>query len=702
MDKNTIIGLCLMFLVIMGFTWLNQPSEEELAASKAKQEQTDATKKEESKVDNTALTADTLSADDINRLKSSIQLYGRQTTDDAGNKTYTLESNDANLTLTGDKLSGTVKINGKDVDYETVNSTADIRTRNQAIAALNAAVSAYAKSGDFAKCLTGEKKVVTLKNELLKVDISTKGGVITSATLLNYDTYRGKGVTLFDGDSNQFGFVFNTNSQRFSTTDYYFTPLEQTDSTVTMQLNLGNDVTWALRYTLESGSYMVKMEVLQHNMNRVIPDNIPNLDIFWNQRMARQEKGKMFEERNSAIYYKFSNGNVENLSESSNDDEETTNDLKWVSFKNQFFSTVFIADKSLKGAKMESKTIDNNSAFHSDYLKNMSVYTSVDYKSTDTNPANFQIFLGPNKFQLLKSYNKYCDSEDLDLNRLVSLGWALFRWINTYIVIPVFDWLTGICGNMGLAILVLTILLKVVLFPLSNKSYISQAKMRLLAPDVKKIDEKYPGQENAMKAQQKKMELYSQAGASPFGGCLPMLLQMPFLIAMFTFFPSSIELRGESFLWAQDLSAPDVIFSWDAHIPLISTYFGNHVSLFCLLMTVTNILYTKITMQSQQNSQMKGMQWMMYLMPIMFLVFFNNYASGLSYYYFLSLLFTIIQNYATRYFVSEEKMRAHMAEAAKNPKKKSGFMARLEEAQRQQQAMLAQQQKKNNNGKGRH
>lgn len=351
---------------------------------------------------------------------------------------------------------------------------------------------------------------------------------------------------------------------------------------------------------------------------------------------------------------------------------------------------------------MESKAIDKNSAFYSDYLKDMSVETAIDYKSTDSNPANFQIYFGPNKFQLLKSYNKYCDTEDLDLYRLVSLGWALFRWVNTYIVIPVFDWLSGICGNMGITILVLTILLKFVLFPLSNKSYVSQAKMRLLAPDVKKIDEKYQGQENAMKAQQKKMELYSMAGASPFGGCLPMLLQMPFLIAMFTFFPSSIELRGQSFLWAQDLSAPDAIFTWDVQIPFISSYFGNHLSLFCLLMTVTNIIYTKITMQSQQNSQMKGMQWMMYLMPVMFLVFFNNYASGLSYYYFLSLLFTIIQSYATRYFVSEEKMRARMAEAAKNPKKKSGFMARLEEAQRQQQQMLAQQQKRNNNGKGRH
>ncbi len=699
MDKNTIIGLCLMFLVILGFNWMNQPSEEELAAAKAQQELLDKSTKNEKTTDNTPTVADTLSADEMNRLKSSILLYGRQS---EGSENYTLVSNDANLVLAGDKVSGTIKVNGKEVDFETINSTNDLRARNNAIAALREAVASYAKSGDFAKCLSGESKTVSLKNNLLKLDINTKGGAITAATLLEYDSYRGDAVKLFDEKTNQFGFIFNTDAQRFNTADYYFTPVAQTDSTVTMQLNLGNDVNFAIRYSLEKDSYMVKMEVLQKNMNRIIPENIPTLDIYWSQRMLRQEKGKMFEERNSAVYYKYSHGSVENLSEGSNDDVETTNDVKWISFKNQFFSSVLIADKCFTGAKMESKAIDKNSAFYSDYLKDMSVETAIDYKSTDSNPANFQIYFGPNKFQLLKSYNKYCDTEDLDLYRLVSLGWALFRWVNTYIVIPVFDWLSVICGNMGITILVLTILLKLVLFPLSNKSYVSQAKMRLLAPDVKKIDEKYQGQENAMKAQQKKMELYSMAGASPFGGCLPMLLQMPFLIAMFTFFPSSIELRGQSFLWAQDLSAPDAIFTWDVQIPFISSYFGNHLSLFCLLMTVTNIIYTKITMQSQQNSQMKGMQWMMYLMPVMFLVFFNNYASGLSYYYFLSLLFTIIQSYATRYFVSEEKMRARMAEAAKNPKKKSGFMARLEEAQRQQQQMLAQQQKRNNNGKGRH
>ncbi len=700
MDKNTIIGLLLMFLVIMGFTWMNQPSEEEIAAAKAQQELAEKTAKEKED-DKMPMYTDSMSADDINRLKSSIQLYGRAQKNEDGSTNYSLNSNDAHLNLIGDEISGTIMVNGKEVDFQTIYSTTDIKTRNNAIAALKDAVYTYTRSGEFAKCLTGEDKIVTLQNDVLKIDIATKGGNITKATLLQYNTYKSETVQLFDENTNKFGFVFNTNAQRFDTADYFFTPIAQNDSTVTMQLDLGNNVKWGIRYTLEQGSYMVKMEVFQQNMQEVIPQNIANLDIYWTQRMARQEEGKMFEERNSAIYYKHSGGDVDNLNEAGNDREEISNGLKWVSFKNQFFSSVLIADKSLEGAKIESEIIDKDSAFYSDYMKDMSMLSSVEYNSADANPANFHIYFGPNKFQLLKSLNESYGEEDLQLHRLISLGWWLFRIINTYAIIPVFDWLQGMVGNMGLAILLLTLIIKLVLFPLANKSYVSQAKMRYLAPDVKKIDEKYPGQENAMKNQQKKMELYSMAGASPFGGCLPMLLQMPILIAVFTFFPSSIELRGESFLWAHDLSAPDAIFSWTTHIPFISDYFGNHVSLFCLLMTVTNILYTKITMQSQQNAQMKGMQWMMYLMPIMFLVFFNNYASGLSYYYFLSLLLTIIQSYGTRFFVSENKMRALMAEAAKNPKKKSGFMARLEEAQRQQQAMLEQQQKRNNNGKGR-
>ena len=288
---------------------------------------------------------------------------------------------------------------------------------------------------------------------------------------------------------------------------------------------------------------------------------------------------------------------------------------------------------------------------------------------------------------------KLSPDDDLELTRLIPLGWGIFRWINKFIIIPVFNLLSFI-PNYGIVILLLTLFIKLILFPFTYKSYMSQAKMRVLAPEIKEINEKYPGNENAMKRQQETMKLYSKAGASPFSGCLPMLLQMPVLIAMFWFFPSAIELRGESFLWAHDLSAPDFICTLPFSIP----FYGNHVSLFCLLMTVVNIIYTRINMQNQPGgATMPGMKWMMYLMPVMFLFFFNDYASGLSYYYFLSLLITIVQTYIFRRVVNEDKVRAQMMANAKKPRKKSGFMARLEAAQKRQEAIMREQAKQRNN-----
>jgi len=335
---------------------------------------------------------------------------------------------------------------------------------------------------------------------------------------------------------------------------------------------------------------------------------------------------------------------VKYTSENQNDEKEVQDKLKWISAKNQFFSTVLITDSVFSSAKMTSTVIDNDAPDYEKYLKDVNIHSMVPYSSDKPNPATFYFYMGPNRYHLLSSYDKFSPKEDLKLTHLIPLGWKLFRWINTGIIIPVFDWLGKFMSNYGLIILVLTIILKIVLSPLTYKSYISQAKMRILAPDIAKINEQYPNQEDAIKKQQKTMELYRQAGANPMGGCLPMLLQMPILIAMFTFFPSCIELRGQSFLWANDLSAPDKIIEWGGNIPIISSLFGNHLSLFCLLMTATNILYTYLTTKSQPSSQsMPGMKWMMYLMPLMFLFFFNNYASGLSYYYFISLLITILQ-----------------------------------------------------------
>ncbi|MDE6370642.1 MAG: membrane protein insertase YidC, partial [Duncaniella sp.] len=307
-------------------------------------------------------------------------------------------------------------------------------------------------------------------------------------------------------------------------------------------------------------------------------------------------------------------------------------------------------------------------------------------------PASFVMYLGPNSYPVMKEVEKQIfPDENMHLTKLIPLGWPIIRWISTLIIIPVFSFLGSFISNYGIIILLLTIFIKIILYPFTYKSLISQAKMRLLAPELKAINDKYPGNENAMKRQQESMALYSRAGANPMSGCLPMLLQMPVLVAMFWFFPSAIELRGESFLWAKDLAAPDAIISWNANIPFISSTFGNHISLFCLLMTVTNIIYSYINMQNQASSGMPGMKWMMYLMPLMFLFIFNNYAAGLSYYYFLSLLITIIMTFAFRKLVSEDKMRAKMAENAKKPKKKGWMATKLEEAQKQQEAMLREQ-----------
>ncbi len=388
----------------------------------------------------------------------------------------------------------------------------------------------------------------------------------------------------------------------------------------------------------------------------------------------------------------YPDGDVDNLSESGDDSEDITQRLKWVSCKNQFFSAVLMSRGNFAAAELSSSELKDNP----DFIKQMNIALTLDYSASLANPASFVMYLGPNSYPVMKEVEKTVfPEENMHLTKLIPLGWPIFRWINTLIIIPVFSFLGSFISNYGIIILLLTIFIKIILYPFTYKSLISQAKMRLLAPEIKAINDKYPGNENAMKRQQESMALYSRAGANPMSGCLPMLLQMPVLVAMFWFFPSAIELRGESFLWAKDLAAPDAIVSWTANIPFISSTFGNHISLFCLLMTATNIIYTYLNMQSQASSGMPGMKWMMYLMPVMFLFIFNNYAAGLSYYYFLSLLITILMTFTFRKLVSEDKMRAKMAENAKKPKKKGWMAQKLEEAQKQQEAMLREQQRRN-------
>ncbi|MDD6621328.1 MAG: membrane protein insertase YidC [Bacteroidales bacterium] len=692
MDRNTILGLVLMGVVIFAFSWLNSPSEEELKAT--------AEAQTEQKESAPVAVVDSLSAAELTEIKTVVAQYGKKSDDGAAT---TLRHGDVVLTLAGDELAGTVKAGGKEFALADLAKPAADSVRlvfNSAVKAVRLAVDEASRFSDFARFVSGDSTTVRLQNDLVAVDLSTKGGVVSRVELKKYTAYsEGKTVpaVLFENENNSYSFILNNDTQRFDTHDFYFTPIVENDSTVLMKLQFESNVSFGIRYTLKKDSYMVKMDVVQENMNMVIPTNIATMDFEWRGRLMRHERGEMFEERNSGLYYKFNGGDTDYLSETSNDEEEIADKLKWIGFKDQFFSTVLIADSYFLGTNtLTSTVVDKDSPDYKKYMKDLEVVSSLEYSSTNPAPASFTFVFCPNEYSLLDDYSEAFGDDDLELTRLIPLGWKMFRWINTGIIIPVFNFLGTLDLNYGIIILLLTIFIKVILFPLTYKSYSSQAKMRFLAPDIKAINDKYPGQDNALKRNQKMMELYNLAGANPMSGCLPMLLQMPILIAMFSFFPSCIELRGEPFLWAEDLSAPDVIWSWDVHIPIISTFFGNHLSLFCLLMTAVNIVYTYLNMQANpSNNSMPGMKWMMYLMPVMFLVFFNNYAAGLSYYYFLSLLITIGQTYAFRFFLKEDKMRARMAERAKKPKKKSGFMARLEEAQRQAQAaQRAQQQRK--------
>lgn len=682
----------MMALVIFGFMWLNKPDEKERQAKEAEKEQAEAAA-------NAAKEKEVLNPftdGEIAQINRS--LAAATTTEKDGSRTFS--NGNVELTFNADTItSGRVYVNtlGNWVDVKDVlaNKIADEYTEDLALVAsatLRQAVKEGASGGPMHRFTYGTDSIVTLggKDNLLTLGISTRGGAIAVATLDDYNSEVGDPhkVSPFTDGTGTYNFVLKSASNQFNTKDLYFTPHVIDDNTLEMRLDFDADTYWGLRYTLKPDSYVVAMEVVQSGMGSVLGNAMADINMNWRHKMRRNEVGKTFEERNSAIYYKYVGESPQNLSETKTDAETLSEPVKWIAFKNQFFSAVMIPRESFKSANVKSWIINDNAA----YLKLMEMEANIGYKADADVPVAFDIYIGPNLYPVLSDLDdQIAGDEDLQLTRLIPLGWALFRWINTLIIIPVFTLLGSWVSNYGIVILLLTLFIRLILFPFTYKSYISQAKMRLLAPEVKEINDKYPGQEQAMKRQQETMALYSKAGASPLSGCLPMLLQMPVLIAMFCFLPNCIELRGQSFLWAHDLSAPDYICTLPFSIP----WYGNKVSLFCLLMTVTNIVYTRINMQNQPSSSaMPGMKWMMYLMPLIFLFFFNDYASGLSYYYFLSLLLTITLTWVFRHSVNEEKLRAQMKANAAKPRKKSGFMARLEEAQRQQQAMMREQQKR--------
>ena len=476
-------------------------------------------------------------------------------------------------------------------------------------------------------------------------------------------------------------------------------PIERTDDgkqVLRMHLNTEEAGYMEFAYTLPDNDYMVSLSIRAVDMQYQLAQNTNSLELHWDQLIPQQERGRKFEERYATLQYMFLNGDIENLSENKNEQKNVSGRVRWIAYKDQFFSTVFIADQDFSSVQLQSSVMKNGTG----YIKAYQSKATVAFDRTGNEPTTMRLYLGPNHYNTLKAYDKGMERSDrLNLKSLVPLGWKIVSWINMWLVIPMFDLFTSWGINIGLIIILMTMVIKLIILPFTFQSYRSSAKMRVLKPQIDAINEKYPP-EKMQERQQATMALYNKAGVSPMSGCLPMLFQFPVLMAMFWFFPTAIELRGQSFLWAEDLSTFDAIISWDTYIPVISWAFNNHISLFCLLMTITNIVYSWLNMQTQPTGNdptQKMMRWMMYLMPLMFFFIFNDYAAGLSYYYFVSLLFTILQTYLFRWTIDDKKLLRQMEERAKKnagKPQKSGFMARLEKMQREQQQLAREQAKK--------
>ena len=543
------------------------------------------------------------------------------------------------------------------------------------------------KLGSFSKAATGEREFVTLENNLIKITFSNLGGKPYSVQLKDYQTHDSLPLILFNGDSTVFGLKFHEekNLKLFDiTTDQlFFTPnvsqstikVSDAGKTVSYKLDAGNNRFIEFVYRLEPNSYMLDFDINIVGLKDIIAGNSSYIDLNWSYFVASLEKGRKWESDNSTIYYKFYEDEVDYLSErSEKESEELRTKVSWIAYKQQFFSSILISDKYFLNAQINSDKVHDSEK----YFKHFKSSIAIPYRGENSEKVDLRFYFGPNHYNTLNEY-------DIDVEKIIPLGWGIFGWVNRFAIIPVFNFLGLFISNYGIIILLLTIMIKLVLFPLTYKSYVSSAKMRVMKPQLEELLKKIP-KEKSMERQQKSMEYYKKVGVNPMGGCLPMVLQMPILIAMFRFFPSSIELRQKAFLWATDLSSYDAIYSWTGDIPLISEFYGNHISLFTLLMTISTIIYTRINQQQMgdTSAQMPGMKYMMYLFPVMMLFWFNNYASGLSYYYFIANIITFSQMYAIKRFVDDKAILKKLNETKKKPIKKSSFLAKLEKRAREQ------------------
>ena len=644
MDKKSIIGYVLIGLVLIGFFQFNQPTAEDLAAEKARK-------------DSIAL------AQQLNKLEMAKAAEAEKAA---------IESQ---------------KNNPEELLYNVLN---------------------------------GKDSTITLSNEKIDVNISTLGSRVTSVVLKEYKDQNDGNLVLFDSNdklannkgttgNNTFGFIFEGKEgvKDINTGILYSTPVAKSDSSVTMRLDFGNDSVRTgkyidFKYVLKSDSYMLDLYVEAHDMDDILSSR--DMEIVWKQLIRQQEPGYDFEQRYTNITYKPVNDDTDYLSEMQSESIKLTEPMDWIAFKNQFFSCILIAGEQFGNVELKSDIV----AKGENILKSCSADMTAAFDPSGKRATAMQFYFGPNKFNTLQECSTMAinSDKDLELEEIIYFGWPIVRWINRFFIMYLFDGLSSLGLNMGIVLILLTIIVKAIVYPFTKKSYISSAKMRALKPHIDAINAKYPRKEDALKKQQEVMGLYTKYGASPMGGCLPMLIQMPVFIALFNFVPNAIELRQQSFLWAHDLSAYDALISWEQPIWLL----GDHISIFCLLFCITQILNTYYTSKmqpsmgsSEMEQQQKMMRWMMYLMPVMFFFIFNDYSSGLNFYYFISTLISVLMFIYLRRAVNEnellQKMEAYAESNKNNPTKKNNMMARLEALQEQQRRMLEEQERARNERK---
>lgn len=625
MDKNSIIGIVLIFLVLVVFSIVNQPSKEQIEQAKRRQDSIQQVQAEKVRM---------------------LEIQQQQ--------------------MAAEQQSGP-------------DSIADVIKQKQLEDQL----------GAFSVAAAGNESFYTLENNLMKLTFTNKGGRIYSVELKDYKTHDGQPLILFDGPETRFGLNFFAQNRNIQTDQLFFetdspemvkvsgpevrrgnhgeekhnaeNPGEKKSVTFKLEVSPGSFMEYI--YTLSHNSFLVGFDVKMEGMNYFVASNQTDINFSWVFDVPPQERKSQFgEDRYTQIYYKFFEDDVDKLSASKSEEKNLTR-TKWIGMKQLFFTSTLIANESFPSVQVRSTRADSDDK----YLANFLAGISLPWAGKTTENYGMTFYFGPNHFQTLRQYR-------LDLESQVYLGYAIVRPVNRYLIIPVFNFFRDYISNFGIIILLLTIFIKLILFPFTYKSYISQAKMRVLKPEMDEISAKYPA-DKAMEKQQAIMALYKKAGVNPMGGCLPMLLQMPILIAMFFFFPTSIELRQQSFLWAHDLSTYDSILD----LPFTIPFYGNHVSLFTLLMTITTIISTRLNSQATSGATIPGMKTMMYMMPIMFMFILNSYSSGLSYYYFLANVITIGQTYIVRGMVDESKIREQLMANKKKPVVKSKFQQRLEE-----------------------